>query len=282
MGQFMDTYNKLIAGGKIDQARMLANQTIGSAGYTEIKEHEGMKPKVGLKQLKQQYDEYAKADIEATRDLWEATTAKYVEERQKPDNVKRFELLGAEKALLYARKNADYGDSFNKSLDEDGLLVAKIRLGDKFSRFCQLLKNPAQVTEEKLRETLIDLSNYTDMTILWMDDKEEQAKYDDAMDALAQAVVASGADWDGDFVNGTYVNLKDGVITNKIVNDKHMINELIGPQQDMFTTPEARVDTMTGADYDGDICNTPMSYKQVTMNSSVNDDGPAKSYKGDY
>jgi hypothetical protein len=133
----------------------------------------------------------------------------------KPENIKRFELLGAEKALLYARKNADYGDSFNKSLDEDGLLVAKIRLGDKFLRFSQLINNPAQVTEEKLRETLIDLSNYTDMTIMWLDAKEESdnmKKHDDAMDALAHAVVASGADWDGDFVDGHYVNLKEGVV----------------------------------------------------------------------
>lgn len=34
----------------------------------------------------------------------------------------------------YRKKNADYGDSFKKSMDEDGILVAKIRIGDKIRR----------------------------------------------------------------------------------------------------------------------------------------------------
>lgn len=170
------------------------------------------------------------------------------QQKEKSDNVKRFELLGAEKAMLYARKNADYGDSFNKSLDEDGLLVAKIRLGDKYSRFCQLIKNPAQVTEEKLRETLIDLSNYADMTIMYMDEKEEaeQARkmmehisnaysstpagsvgVNDCMDAttygikyVSGAEVPAGADLDGDIVRITAphpINIDDILIVRDFV-----------------------------------------------------------------
>lgn len=37
-------------------------------------------------------------------------------------------------AEVLQEKNDAYGDSFSKSLDEDGLLVLKIRLGDKFNR----------------------------------------------------------------------------------------------------------------------------------------------------
>lgn len=36
---------------------------------------------------------------------------------------------------LYARKNHDYGDSFHQTFVEEGLAMARIRLGDKFSRF---------------------------------------------------------------------------------------------------------------------------------------------------
>lgn len=36
---------------------------------------------------------------------------------------------------LYARKNHDYGDSFHTTFVEEGLAMARIRLGDKFSRF---------------------------------------------------------------------------------------------------------------------------------------------------
>lgn len=89
------------------------------------------------------------------------------------DNLKRYDFLTRELRDIYAKKNADYGDSFNHSLNEDGLLVAKIRLGDKYKRFCQLIKNPAEVTEEKLRDTLMDMANYAKMTVMWMDTLEE-------------------------------------------------------------------------------------------------------------
>lgn len=36
---------------------------------------------------------------------------------------------------LYARKNHDYGDSFHQTFVEEGMAMARIRLGDKFNRF---------------------------------------------------------------------------------------------------------------------------------------------------
>lgn len=72
---------------------------------------------------------------------------------------------------LHRRKNADYGNSFDKSLDEDGLLVAKIRIGDKVNRFLTLTSNETQeakVSDESIQDTLIDLANYCLMTIVWM------------------------------------------------------------------------------------------------------------------
>lgn len=70
---------------------------------------------------------------------------------------------------LYARKNQDYGGSFDDSLDEDGLLVLKIRLGDKFKRFSQLINNEQMVNDESMRDTLIDLANYALIGVMWMD-----------------------------------------------------------------------------------------------------------------
>lgn len=43
-------------------------------------------------------------------------------------------------AEILQEKNDAYGDSFTKSVDEDGLLVLKIRLGDKFNRVSSLIK----------------------------------------------------------------------------------------------------------------------------------------------
>ena len=69
---------------------------------------------------------------------------------------------------LHNRKNADYGNSFDKTLDEFGLVASATRMSDKFNRFKSLIQNPAQVSDEKIEDTLIDLASYAMMTIKWM------------------------------------------------------------------------------------------------------------------
>jgi isopropylmalate/homocitrate/citramalate synthase len=69
---------------------------------------------------------------------------------------------------LHNRKNADYGNSFDKTLDEFGLVASATRMSDKFNRFKSLIQNPAQVPDEKIEDTLIDLASYAMMTIKWM------------------------------------------------------------------------------------------------------------------
>ncbi len=68
----------------------------------------------------------------------------------------------------YLKKNADYGNSFDKSLDENGLVAAKVRLEDKFNRFGNLIKNEQQVNDESVEDTLLDMANYAIMTVMWM------------------------------------------------------------------------------------------------------------------
>ena len=71
---------------------------------------------------------------------------------------------------LYARKNADYGDSFHKTFVEEGMAMARIRLSDKLERFKRLTKsNEQHVHDESVRDTLIDLANYAIMTVMEMD-----------------------------------------------------------------------------------------------------------------
>ena len=82
---------------------------------------------------------------------------------------------------LYARKNHDYGDSFHTTFVEEGLAMARIRLGDKFSRFKTLSRlscndrDQQQVTDESIRDTLLDLANYAIMTVLEMDTPDEKS-----------------------------------------------------------------------------------------------------------
>lgn len=71
---------------------------------------------------------------------------------------------------LYARKNHDYGDSFHQTFVEEGMAMARIRLGDKFNRFKILSRSGEQkVDDESIRDTLIDLANYAIMTVLEME-----------------------------------------------------------------------------------------------------------------
>ena len=78
---------------------------------------------------------------------------------------------------LYERKNHDYGDSFHQTFVEEGMAMARIRLGDKFSRFKTLSRGGEQkVNDESIRDTLIDLANYAVMTVLEMEVAEDDGE----------------------------------------------------------------------------------------------------------
>ena len=78
---------------------------------------------------------------------------------------------------LYERKNHDYGDSFHQTFVEEGMAMARIRLGDKFGRFKTLSRGGEQkVNDESIRDTLIDLANYAIMTVLEMEVAEDDAE----------------------------------------------------------------------------------------------------------
>lgn len=76
-----------------------------------------------------------------------------------------------EVADMHYKKNADYGNSFDEQLDEDGLIVSKIMLNKKIRRFNQLLKSEAKVNESQ-EDILMDLIGYASMTLLWLRNKE--------------------------------------------------------------------------------------------------------------
>lgn len=97
------------------------------------------------------------------------------EEYPRPsENVMQHMAICTEMNALYARKNKDYGDSFHISFEEEGMAMARIRLGDKLNRFKTLTKNSGQeVKDESIRDTLIDLANYAIMTVMEIDRKAE-------------------------------------------------------------------------------------------------------------
>ena len=112
--------------------------------------------------------------------------------------VMRHKAICDELNSLYERKNHDYGDSFHQTFVEEGLAMTRIRLGDKFSRFKTLSRLSAndagqqQVTDESIRDTLMDLANYAIMTILEMDE-EKGMETPDPMLPLWRLVLAQPA-----------------------------------------------------------------------------------------
>lgn len=74
---------------------------------------------------------------------------------------------------LYERKNHDYGDSFGISFKEEGMAMVRIRLGDKFNRFKTLSRGAElQIKDESIKDTLLDLANYAIMTVIEMENEE--------------------------------------------------------------------------------------------------------------
>lgn len=70
----------------------------------------------------------------------------------------------------FCKKNSDYGNSFEESLDKHGIVASVVRMGDKMNRLEALTDDSRtqQVGSESLLDTLEDLSNYAAMTACWL------------------------------------------------------------------------------------------------------------------
>lgn len=81
-----------------------------------------------------------------------------------------FEQLVKQLVETQKRKNADYGSSFDQTLNEFGLVASATRMSDKFNRFKSLMRcgSTARVEDEKIEDTLMDLAAYAIMTVEWI------------------------------------------------------------------------------------------------------------------
>lgn len=86
----------------------------------------------------------------------------------------KFEMITEEMNELYKIKNANYGNSFSEQFKEYGMTSVCIRLDDKLRRLKSLNSKGSNGTnDESLRDTLIDLANYSVMSIMELDNKGE-------------------------------------------------------------------------------------------------------------
>ena len=82
--------------------------------------------------------------------------------------VLQMEKIQKEGLELFKKKNQDYGDAFANY----GVVGVLVRMSDKISRFQSITKQGISlVNSESLRDTLIDLHNYSAMAIMLLDEK---------------------------------------------------------------------------------------------------------------
>jgi hypothetical protein len=83
------------------------------------------------------------------------------------DRVQQLAQIQQTALELFKRKNADYGDSFSKY----GIIGILIRINDKIQRSITFTNNGINlVTDESLRDTLLDLHNYSAMGLMLVDE----------------------------------------------------------------------------------------------------------------
>lgn len=123
---------------------------------------------------------------------------------------------------LMAKKNADYGNAFNKGCDKLGYRYGLARMYDKTNRLVKLIEddfngyNNPNVEDETMFDTIQDLGNYCNMLLAW------QA----SNDGHEPTIPSTGR------VDSTFIDISTLVKTDKLIlieetSNKVVTNEII-------------------------------------------------------
>ena len=85
------------------------------------------------------------------------------------DNKDRHSQICKQLNDIYVTKNHDYGNSFHDTYTKLGIISAVTRISDKYSRLeslCTKSKGEQMVKNESIEDTLLDLANYSIMTVM--------------------------------------------------------------------------------------------------------------------
>ena len=84
------------------------------------------------------------------------------------NRVQQLEKIQKECKEIFEKKNTDYGDAFA----QHGTVGVLVRISDKMSRFTNISRKGLNisVSDETLKDTLMDLHNYAAMALMCMED----------------------------------------------------------------------------------------------------------------
>ena len=91
------------------------------------------------------------------------------------DKVETFSKIVTEMTELYAKKNHDYGNSFDEGCDKIGIGYPLGRLLDKMNRLIACMgKEDEMQINESIEDTLKDLACYSVMTLSYLKRKKSK------------------------------------------------------------------------------------------------------------
>lgn len=83
------------------------------------------------------------------------------------NRVEQMKKIHSDALEIFTKKNIDYGDSFAKY----GVIGVLTRIEDKIQRSLSITKNGIHlVNDESIRDTLLDLHNYSAMALMLLDE----------------------------------------------------------------------------------------------------------------
>lgn len=84
--------------------------------------------------------------------------------------VKQLKQIQLQALDLFIKKNTDYGDAFAKF----GVIGVLMRIEDKIQRSLSITNNGVNlVNDEGMRDTLLDLHNYSAMALMLLDENDK-------------------------------------------------------------------------------------------------------------
>lgn len=94
-------------------------------------------------------------------------------DKMETENEKIFQDITNKMLETYKAKNHDYGNSVHKTFEEFGLTSFLVRLSDKLNRAITLNSKQSKVKDEKIEDTLLDMSVYCILALIELKQQKE-------------------------------------------------------------------------------------------------------------
>lgn len=157
---------------------------------------------------------------------------------------------------LMAKKNADYGNAFNKGCDKLGYRYGLARMYDKANRLIHLIEddfqdcNKPNVEDESIFDTIQDLANYCNMLLAWLNTTVE-----------GEPIIPSTGE-----LESSFIDISNLLATNKLIlieetSKKDVTNEII---------ENYGIDNLC-KDKDGYVYNLSSDNKEISVTSEHKD-----------